>query len=86
MKKKLPKLNSDVEAEAFVDEADLTQFDLSDMRPVRFEFKPKSKSVTMRMPESLFEAITEKAKREGVPYQRLIREAVERSLAEKQKA
>ena len=37
MKKKLPKLKSDKEAETFVAKADLTQFDLSKMRPRQFK-------------------------------------------------
>ena len=42
MKKKLPRLKSDKEAEDFVEKADLTEYDLSGMRPIRFEFQPKS--------------------------------------------
>lgn len=34
--KKLPKLKGDKEAEDFVAKSDLTQFDLADMRVVRF--------------------------------------------------
>ena len=41
MKKKLLRLRSDAEAEAFVDKADLTEFDLSEMRELRFEFDPE---------------------------------------------
>ena len=50
MKKKLPRFKSDKEAEEFVAKADLTQYDLSGMRPIRFEFQPKSKRVNMRLP------------------------------------
>ncbi len=80
MKKKLPKLRTDKAAETFVDEADLTQYDLSDMKPVSFEFQPKDKSITMRLPETLFEAIKEEAERSGVPYQRFIRQTLENAL------
>ncbi len=38
MKKKLPKLRSNKEAEDFVASSDLTQYDLSGMRMARFEF------------------------------------------------
>ncbi|MCK9394280.1 MAG: BrnA antitoxin family protein [Methylobacter sp.] len=41
MKKRFPKLRTDKAAETFVDEADLTQYDLSGMKPVSFEFQPK---------------------------------------------
>jgi predicted DNA binding CopG/RHH family protein len=48
MKKKLPKLTSDAEAEAFIDNADLTEFDLSTMRELRFEFGPKTERINIR--------------------------------------
>jgi predicted DNA binding CopG/RHH family protein len=51
MKKKLPKLKSDEEAEQFVAAADLTDYDLSGMRIARFEFQPKSERVNMRLPK-----------------------------------
>lgn len=80
MKKKFPKLRTDKAAETFVDEADLTQYDLSDMKPVSFEFQPKDKSITMRLPETLFDAIKKEAERSGVPYQRFIRQTLENAL------
>ncbi len=80
MKKKFPKLRTDEAAETFVDEADLSQYDLSGMKPVSFEFQPKDKSITMRLPETLFEAIKEEAERSGVPYQRFIRQTLENAL------
>jgi len=45
MKKPLPNLASDQEAEAFVAGSNLTGYDLSGMRLVRFEFQPKSERV-----------------------------------------
>jgi len=75
MKKQFPKLRTDEAAESFVDEADLTQYDLSGMKPVSFEFQPKDKSITMRLPETLFEAIKEEAKRS-----RFIRQTLENAL------
>lgn len=80
MKKKLPKLKSDAAAEAFVAAADLTDYDLSGMVPLRFEMKPKDKSVNLRLPEQLLRAVQQHAKRLGVPYQRFIRMALERAL------
>ncbi|MEN6386418.1 MAG: CopG family antitoxin [Phycisphaerales bacterium] len=38
--KPLPKLKTDKEAEDFVDTADLTEFDMSEFKPVKFEMKP----------------------------------------------
>jgi predicted DNA binding CopG/RHH family protein len=77
MKKPLPKLTSDAAAERFVDEADLSQFDLSAFKPHSFEFAPKSKQVNMRFPEGLLDAVKAKAASQGMTYQRFIRRALE---------
>jgi predicted DNA binding CopG/RHH family protein len=77
LKKKLPALKSDKEAEEFVAKADLTDYDLSSMRMVRFEFQPKSERVNMRLPRALLDAIKASAAKAGVPYQRFIRQALE---------
>ena len=44
MKKKLPKLKSDKEAEDFVATADLTDYDLSGMKRMRFAFATKDRA------------------------------------------
>ena len=80
MKKKLPTLRSDEEAEAFVANADLARYDLSGMVPMRFELRPKDKSINLRLPEPLLEAVRNRARRAGIPYQRFIRLALERAL------
>ena len=54
MKKPLPELKTDEEAERFVAEADLTEYDLSGMRLVRFEFQPKSERREDGQHESAF--------------------------------
>jgi predicted DNA binding CopG/RHH family protein len=80
MRKKLPKLKSDAEAEAFVAGADLTQYDLAGMVAMRFEMQPKNRSVNLRLPEEPLKAIQQQPKRVGLPYQRFIRMALERVL------
>ncbi len=45
-----------------------------------FELEKKTRQVNLRMPERLFEAIKARAAEHGIPYQRLIREAVEKAL------
>jgi predicted DNA binding CopG/RHH family protein len=50
MKKKLPRLHSDEAAETFVSRYDLSDYDLSGMEMVRFEFQPKTERVNMRLP------------------------------------
>ena len=81
MKKKRPRLKSDTEAEAFVDKADLTEFDLSRMRELRFEFSPKTERVNMRLPKSLLDAVKAQAARQQIPYQRFIRAVLEQAIA-----
>jgi predicted DNA binding CopG/RHH family protein len=81
MRKKFPALKTDEEAEAFL------QQDLSDylhagnFAPYRFEFQPKDKSINLRIPGDLLTAVQADAKRQGIPYQRYIRQALERAVA-----
>ncbi len=78
--KNLPALKSHRAAEQFVDKADLTQYDLAGGEFVRFELKPKDKSVNLRLPGQLLDAVRLRAKRAGVPYQRFIRMALEQAV------
>jgi predicted DNA binding CopG/RHH family protein len=80
MKKPIPTFKTDKEAEDFVATANLTDYDLAGGEIVRFELKRKDKSVNLRLPAQLLEAVQKRAKRAGVPYQRFIRIALERAL------
>ena len=80
MKKKLPRLQSDEEAEEFVANADLTEYDLSDLRTVLFEFQPKTERINMRLPKPLLDAVKASAVKAGVPYQRFIRQVLEAAV------
>ena len=79
---KFPVLRTDEEAEHFVATADLTEYDMSDMVPMRFELRPMDKSVSLRVPEKLLTAVRSRAKRAGIPYQRFIRMALEQAVQE----
>jgi predicted DNA binding CopG/RHH family protein len=80
MRKSFPLLKTDEEAEAFL------QQDLSDYRHagnfkrVRFEFLPKQKSINLRLSGDLLNAVRASAKRQGIPYQRYIRQTLERAV------
>ena len=78
--KKLPKLASDKEAEDFIDTADLSEYDLSVMKPMQFEFSPKEARVNMRLPGELLTAVKAAAEKAGMPYQRFIRRALEQAI------
>lgn len=79
MKKKWPVLSSDDEAASFVAEADLTDYDFSEMVPMRFELRRKDKTVSLRLSEDLLIATKRAAARQGVPYQRFMRHAIEQA-------
>lgn len=81
MKKKWPDLKSDEEAERFVEEANLTEYDFSQMKPVSFEFEKKSAALNMRIPESLLDALKGKAKAKGVPFTRYVRMLIEQDIS-----
>jgi len=83
MKKKLPRFKSDKAAEKFVEKSDLTDYDLSSMRSIRFEFQPKGERVNMRLPRQLLDAVRASAANAGVPYQRFIRQALEDAVQRK---
>jgi predicted DNA binding CopG/RHH family protein len=84
MKERLPRLGSDEETEAFVATSDLTEYDLSRFERVRFEFEKKTAQLNMRVPKSLLDAVKKRAKARGVPYTRLVREAMELVLARRE--
>ena len=81
MKKRVPEFTTDAEAESFVETADLTEYDLSRFKPVQFEFQAKSAQLNMRLPQALLEAIKERAVAQGIPYTKLVREALEQFVA-----
>ena len=75
--KPMPSLRSDAEAERFVETADLTEYDLTGFKPMRFEIEPKAASLNMRLPASLLDAVKAKAKARGIPYTRYVRMLLE---------
>ena len=83
--RKVPVLKTDKEAEAFLRQ-DLSDLDFSQFKPVRFEFKPKTERINMRLPAELLKAVRTKAEAEGMPYQRFIRAVLEQAVAGKKRA
>ncbi|RYF48881.1 MAG: hypothetical protein EOO38_09155 [Cytophagaceae bacterium] len=79
--KTMPSLGSDAKAEEFVASADLSQYDLSGFKPMRFEIEPKSAALNMRLPLPLLEALKAKAKAKGVPYTRYVRMLLETDVS-----
>jgi len=79
MKKKVPRLKTDKEAEAFLAQ-DLSKLDFSQFKPVRFEFEKKDEQINMRVPRPLLAAVKAHAKARGIPYTRFIRETLEQAV------
>jgi predicted DNA binding CopG/RHH family protein len=84
MKRKVPKLRSDKEAEEFLDQ-DLSDLDFSQFKSGQFEFQKKNVPVNLRISQSLLTVIKEQAKERGVPYTRLMREMIEKGLTRKRR-
>lgn len=78
--KSIPTFRSDEEAEAFLDQ-DLSEYDLSQFKPMRFELEPKSASLNMRLPAALLDAVKARAKARGIPYTRYVRMLLESDIA-----
>ncbi len=83
--KKFPTFKSDEEAERFVDTADLSEYDFSEFKPMRFEFEPKDARVNMRLPESLLKSVKQRAGKRGIPYQRYMREMMELGMTQEKR-
>jgi predicted DNA binding CopG/RHH family protein len=80
MKKRIPTFTTDKEAEDYVSTTDFSEYDLSGGQVMRFEMKRKDKTVNLRLPEQLLEAVRQRAASAGIPYQRFIRLALERAV------
>jgi predicted DNA binding CopG/RHH family protein len=76
MKKKVPRLKTDRQAEAFLAQ-DLSNLDFSQFKATRFEFEKKDEQINLRVSKPLLAAV----KARGIPYTRLIRETLERAMA-----
>ena len=81
MKKKILSFKSDAAAERFVARADLTQYDLSGLKPMQFEFEKKTAQLNMRLPKPLLDAVKVRARQRGIPYTRFLRELIAQGIA-----
>jgi predicted DNA binding CopG/RHH family protein len=84
MKKQLrvPHFKTEAEERAFWDHLNLADyFDPQDAQSVTFpNLKPTSKSISIRLPESLLNRIKEKANAMDIPYQSLIKSSLQESF------
>ena len=78
--RRVPRLRTDEEAEAFLDQ-DLSDLDFSQFKAGQLEYERKDARLTMRLPQPMLDAVKQQARARGIPYQRLVREAIEKALA-----
>lgn len=74
-RKTLPEFKSEAEERAFWESHDSTEYiDWSQAKPVRLSnLKPSTKTISIRLPESLLERIKIEANKRDMPYQSLIK-------------
>lgn len=78
--KTLPPLTSDEQAAAEVDKIDLSLYDLSGFRKMRLEDLAKEARIMLRLPRPLLQAVKAEAARQGMPYSRFMRRALEQAI------
>jgi predicted DNA binding CopG/RHH family protein len=73
--KKIPKFKSIAEEERFWATHDSTEYvDYTKAEPAFFpELKPSNKTISIRLPESLIEAIKMLANKQDIPYQSMLK-------------
>ena len=80
MKKKIPTFSTDEEAERFVDTADLSEYDLSDFKPVQFKLMRKSRMLIWTCRKGC-STPSKTSEARGIPFVRYIRELMERDVS-----
>jgi len=78
--KNFPVLRSDEEAEDFVANADLSEYDFSGGHFVHYEFKKKDATLNMKLPAELAAEGKAKAEKLGIPFSRYIRLLLEADI------
>lgn len=79
---KLPKFKNEDEERDFWAKVNLADyFERSDFQPVYFpDLKPSSQPISLRLPSHMLVRLKEKANFIGVPYQALIKSAIDKFL------
>lgn len=75
-----PPLRTDEEAEEFVANADLTEYDFSGFKKTNFEFEPKREKISLELSEKLLEAVKTRANEKNMPYTQFIEQVLEQAV------
>ena len=73
--KKIPQFKTEIEERAFWESHDSSEYvDLKHAKPVSMpNLKPSTKTISLRLPESLLDSIKIEANKRDMPYQSLIK-------------
>lgn len=77
-----PELKTDEEAEEFVANSDLTEYDWSDFKRVQFKFPSKREEIRLSLPEKLIKAINEKAEIKNLSISEYIENILAHAIAQ----
>ena len=80
MQKSLKKIKTNKEIESLLKQDLSPYIHTSNFKQMRFELKPKNKTITFRISKELLKTLKQKAKKQGVHYQKLMRQALENFL------
>ena len=82
MSKHLPKMNTD-EAVKNLMATDMSEYiSRQNFSQASFEFESKDKNITLRVSEQLLKKIQNIAQKRNTPYQKVIRQAIEKFILE----
>lgn len=84
--KKIPKFNNEDEESAFWEQHDSTEYiDYSKAKKMNFHnLKPSTKSISIRLPESLLQRLKIIANKKDIPYQSLIKMYLSEKIKDEQ--
>ena len=79
----LPEFKDENEEADFWDKIDISEyFEPSDFKRVSFpNLKPTKRLISIRLPDDLIDEVKQKAKKQDVPYQQLIRQYIRQGLS-----
>ncbi len=78
--KPMPHHYTDEEADKFLEEENLADYDLSGFKPMKFEFAKKDARMELRLPPDQLVALKATAQKMGIPYTKLVRQFITEGL------
>ena len=77
----MPSPATDADAKRLGVEVDLSNYNLSGFKPVRYEFEPQAAALHMRLLQNLLDALKLKASAKGMPFTRYVRLLMENTVS-----